>query len=89
MDKKVARREIEGGELKETEKKMQEKESKTRKPYLSSRYISLAIKAFHLGKISKSKFADYVGIKFSRVPAFLIEHGFREDQDYSVEYSVT
>lgn len=89
IDKKVALKEIEAGKLKDTEKKARNTYSETRKPYLSSRYVSLAIKAFHLGRISKAKFAEYVGIKFSEIPSFLKEHGFQEDEDYSVEYSVT
>jgi Zn-dependent peptidase ImmA (M78 family)/transcriptional regulator with XRE-family HTH domain len=89
MDKKVVTKEIELGKLKDTEKKTRIVDKNTRNPYLSSRYISLAIRAFHLGKISKAKLADYVGKKYSEVPGFLREFGYREDEDYSIEYSVT
>ena len=89
MDKKVAIKEIAAGRLKDAEKKTHNIDIRIKKPYLSSRYISLAIRAFHLGKISKAKLAEYVGKKYSEIPTFLREHGFREDEDYTVEYSVT
>jgi Zn-dependent peptidase ImmA (M78 family)/transcriptional regulator with XRE-family HTH domain len=89
MEKKVVTKEIELGRLKDAEKKTRDIDIRTKKPYLSSRYISLAIRAFHQGKISKAKFAEYVGKKYSEIPTFLKEHGFREDEDYTVEYSVT
>jgi Zn-dependent peptidase ImmA (M78 family)/transcriptional regulator with XRE-family HTH domain len=59
-------------------------------PYvlISPRYISLAIRAYHLGKISKARFAEYVDTKFSAVSSFLREMGYSEDQDYSVEYRI-
>ena len=89
MDKKAAINEIETGRLKDMEKKTRSVDTKTKKPYLSSRYIALAIKAFHLGRISRAKLADYVGKNYSEIPTFLTEFGYREDEDYSVEYSIT
>jgi Zn-dependent peptidase ImmA (M78 family)/transcriptional regulator with XRE-family HTH domain len=89
MDKKVVIKEFESGKLKVTEIKARNADAKTKNPYLSPRYVSLAIRAFHLGKISKGKLAEYVGKKYSDIPNFLKEFGYREDEDYSVEYSVT
>ena len=89
LDKKVVSKEIELGKLKEAEKKTRNVDTRMRNPYLSPRYISLAIRAFHLGKISKAKLAEYVGKKFSEIPNFLKEFGYREGEDYSVEYIVT
>jgi len=60
-----------------------------RKPHLPSRYISLVIKASQMGKISKAKFAEYAGKKFSQVSSFLKKYGYDENEDYSVAYSIT
>jgi predicted HTH domain antitoxin len=59
------------------------------KPYLSARYISLAIKALEMGKISKLKFAEYADIKFSEVPKFLARQGYDENEDYSLGFDIT
>ena len=56
------------------------------KPYLSAKYISLAIKAFYLGKISKGKLAEYVGENYSEIPSFLNKYGYDENEDYSFAY---
>lgn len=56
------------------------------KPYLSTKYISLAIKAFYLGKISKGKLAEYVGENYSAIPLFLKRYGYDENEDYSIAY---
>jgi hypothetical protein len=63
--------------------------AETEKPYLSTKYISLAIKAFHLGKISKGKFAEYVDENYSSIPSFLKRYGYDENEDYSVAYRTT
>jgi len=63
--------------------------AKTEKPHLSNRYISLAIKAFHLGKISKGKLAEYVGENYSAISSFLNKYGYDENEDYSVAYLTT
>jgi len=63
--------------------------AETEKRYLSTKYISLAIKAFYLGKISKGKLAEYVGEKYSDIPSFLNKHGYDENEDYSVAYRTT
>jgi len=55
---------------------------------ISPRYISLAIQAYHLGKISKARFAEYIDTNFSSVSSFLKDMGYNEDQDYSVEYRI-
>ena len=55
---------------------------------ISSRYISLAIRAYHLGRISKALFAEYVDMNFSAISSFLKDMGYNEDQDYSIEYRI-
>jgi len=59
------------------------------KPFLSTRYVALAIKALELGRISKLKFAEYVGIPFSRVSSFLVKYGYNENKDYSLDFATT
>jgi len=59
------------------------------KPHLSSRYISLAINAFLLGKISKETLAEYVEEDYSAIPAFLSKYGFDENEEYSITYRST
>ncbi len=63
--------------------------AETEKPKLSNRYISLAIKAFHLGKISKGKLAEYVDENYSAIPSFLNKYGYDENEDYSFAYRTT
>ena len=57
--------------LKEMERERRTKNLTGEGPYLSARYINLAIKAFLMGQVSKARFAEYVGIPFSEVPLFL------------------
>jgi len=79
--------EIEKGTIKDVDKKNRGSEwAETVKPHLSNRYISLAIKAFHLGKISKGKLAEYVGENYSAIPSFLKKYGYDENEDYSIAY---
>jgi len=52
-------------------------------------YISLAIKAFYLGKISKGKITEYVCDNYSTIPSFLKRYGYDENEDYSVAYHTT
>ena len=42
-----------------------------------------------MGKISKAKFAEYAGKKFSEVSSFLKKYGYDENEDYSVTFSTT
>ncbi len=87
LKKENIREELEKGIIKDIDKKHRHTDwSEKDKPYLSTKYISLAIKAFHLGKISKGKFAEYVGEKYSAVPSFLKKYGYDENEDYSIEY---
>jgi Zn-dependent peptidase ImmA (M78 family) len=72
--------------LKEMELERKMKGQAGERPYLSARYISLAIKTFLMGKISKAKLAEYVGIAFSEVPSFLKSFGYDEDEDYTVAF---
>jgi len=63
--------------------------AETDKPQISTKYISLAIKAYQLGKISKGKLAEYVGEKYSDIPSFLRKYGYDEYEDYSIAYRTT
>jgi Zn-dependent peptidase ImmA (M78 family)/transcriptional regulator with XRE-family HTH domain len=80
---------IEEGEIKDIDKKMRIKDWEDEKPYLSSRYIALAIKALQLGRISKAKFAEYVNKPFSEVSSFLKKYGYDENEDYSIAFTAT
>lgn len=79
--------ELEKETIKDVDKKNRHSDwAETVKPHLSNRYISLAIKAFHLGKISKGKLAEYVGENYSAIPSFLNKYGYDENEDYSIAY---
>jgi Zn-dependent peptidase ImmA (M78 family)/transcriptional regulator with XRE-family HTH domain len=55
-------------------------------PYLSARYVALAIKAYFMGKISRARFAEYINIPFSSIADFLARNGYNDDGDYSVVF---
>ncbi len=75
--------------IKDIDKKMRIGDWADDKPYLSSRYITLAIKALQLGKVSKAKFAEYIDKPFSEVSSFLQRYGYDENEDYSVAFTAT
>ncbi len=75
--------------IKDVDKKMRGGDWADEKPYLSSRYITLAIKALQTGKVSKAKFAEYIDKPFSEVPSFLRKYGYDENEDYSVAFTAT
>ena len=87
--KNTVKNELEKGNIKDLDKKSRYSDWEGEKPYLSSRYISSAIKAFQMGKISKAKFAEYVDKKFSEVSSFLKKYGYDENEDYSVAFNIT
>ena len=90
LKKENIQEELETGALKDIDKKHRHTDwAETEKPYLSAKYISLAIKAFHLGKISKGKLAEYVGENYSAITSFLNKYGYDENEDYSVAYRTT
>jgi len=90
LTKENIQKELEKGTMKDIDRKYQHTDwAETKKPYLSNRYISLAIKAFHLGKISKGKLAEYVGENYSAIPSFLKRYGYDENEDYSFAYRIT
>ncbi|NOR52719.1 MAG: ImmA/IrrE family metallo-endopeptidase [Candidatus Aminicenantes bacterium] len=82
-------KELEKGSIKDVDRKYRNSYLDGEKPYLSSKYISLAIKAFQMGKISKAKFAEYVDKKFSEVSSFIKKYGYDENEDYSVTFRTT
>jgi hypothetical protein len=55
---------------------------------ISPKYVSLAIRAYHLGKISEARFAEYIDKEFSAVSSFLKDIGYSEGKDYSVAYRI-
>jgi Zn-dependent peptidase ImmA (M78 family)/DNA-binding XRE family transcriptional regulator len=90
LKKENIQEELEKGTIKDIDKKHRHTDwAETEKPHLSAKYISLAIKAFHLGKISKGKLAEYVGEKYSAIPSFLRKYGYDENEDYSIAYRTT
>jgi len=90
LKKEKIQDELEKGTIKDFDKKYRHTDwAQTERPHLSARYISLAIKAFHLGKISKGRLAEYVGENYSAIPSFLKKYGFDENEDYSIAYRTT
>jgi len=90
LKKEKIQEELEKGTIKDFDKKYRHTAwAQTERPHLSARYISLAIKAFHLGKISKGRLAEYVGEDYSAIPSFLKKYGFDENEDYSIAYRTT
>ncbi|MGD9346265.1 MAG: XRE family transcriptional regulator [Candidatus Aminicenantes bacterium] len=87
LKKEKIQEELESGMIKDIDKKHRKADwAEAEKPHLSPKYVSLAIKAFHMGKISKGKLAEYVGEKYSAIPSFLRRYGYDENEDYSVAY---
>ena len=87
LNKEDIQEELEKGTIKDIDRKHRKTDwAEIEKPYLSTRYITLAIKAFYLGKISKGKLAEYVGEKYSEISSFLRKYGYDENEDYSVAY---
>ncbi|MDI6890259.1 MAG: XRE family transcriptional regulator [Thermodesulfovibrionales bacterium] len=80
---------IEEGEIKDIDKKMHITDWVDEGPYLSSRYIALAIKALQMGRISKAKFAEYINKPFSEVTSFLKKYGYDENEDYSIAFAIS
>jgi Zn-dependent peptidase ImmA (M78 family) len=80
---------LEKGEIKDIDKKMRVADWREVKSHPSSRYISLAIKALQLGRISKARFAEYVNKPFSEVSSFLKKYGYDENEDYSVAFTAS
>ncbi len=85
MDKEKIQKGIYNGSINDFDKKHHYWDE-TAKPHLSDRYISLAIKAFFLGKITKETLAEYVDESYSAIPSFLKKYGYDENEDYSIEY---
>lgn len=78
---------LEKGTIIDVDKKHRRRDwAENQSPHISSRYISLAIKAYHLGKISKGRLAEYLNEKYSAVSSFLEKYGYDEEEDYSVAY---
>ncbi len=80
---------IHDSEIKDIDKKMRVTDWADDKPYLSSRYIALAIKALQMGRISKAKFAEYINKPFSEVSSFLKKYGYDENEDYSIAFAAS
>jgi len=90
LRKENIQEELEKGAIKDIDKKLRNTAwAEIEKPHLSTKYISLAIKAFYLGKISKGKLAEYVGENYSAIPSFLNKYGYDENGDYSIAYRTT
>ena len=89
LRRRKIQRALEEGEIKDMDRKRRRSDWDTERPYLSKRYVTLAIKAFQLGKLSKAKLAEYLDIPFSEVSSFMRRQGFDEEEDYSTEFSAT
>jgi len=87
LDKEKFQEDLENEDLQDFDKKYRHsKWAEITKPHLSARYISLAIKAYLSGKISKEKLADYVDESYITIPAFLRKYGYEENEDYSIKF---
>jgi hypothetical protein len=90
LKKEKVQEELQKGLIKDIDKKQRKTDwAEKDKPYLSDQYISLAIRAFHLGRLSKGKFAEYVNESYSEIPSFLLRYGYDENEDYSIAYRTT
>jgi Zn-dependent peptidase ImmA (M78 family) len=90
LKKEKVEEELQKGHIKDIDKKQRKTDWAERaKPYLSEQFIALAIKAFHLGRISKGKLAEYVDESYSDISSFLLRYGYDENEDYSFAYSTT
>ncbi len=89
LDKENIQEDLENRDIQDFDKKYRHSQwAETTKPHLSARYMSLAIKVFLSGKITKEKLADYVDESYSQIPAFLRKYGFDENADYSIKFQV-
>jgi len=87
LDIEKNKEELENGNFQDFDKKYRHSRwAESVKPHLSSRYISLAIKAYLSGKIPRDNLADYVDESYSSIPAFLRKYGYKENDDYSVKF---
>jgi len=86
LENEKIQEDLKNGNIQDFDKKYRHSHwAETTKPHLSARYISLAIKAYISGKITKEKLADYVDESYSMIPAFLRKYGFDENEDYSIK----
>ena len=87
LKKEKVQEELQKGLIKDVDRKQRKTDwAESDKPYLSDQYISLAIRAFHLGRLSKGKLAEYVDEKYSEISSFLLRYGYDENEDYSFAY---
>jgi len=87
LDIEKIQEDLENGNIQDFDKKYRHSQwAETAKPHLSARYISLAIKAFLSGKITKEILAEYVDESYSTIPAFLRKYGYDENEEYSLGY---
>lgn len=75
--------------IRKIDKEMRQTNIADQRPYISSRYITLAIKAMQMGKISKAKFAEYVNKPFSEISSFVKKYGYTENEDYSIVFTAS
>lgn len=87
LNKEKIQENLKNGNIKDFDRKYRHSHwAETTKPHLSERYISLAIKAFFSGKITRETFAEYIDESSSTIPAFLRKYGYDENEDYSINY---
>ena len=89
LDKRDVSKCLTEGKVKEIDRQVRADDWEDRKPYLSTRYISLAIKALETGRISKLKFSEYLDIPFSEASNYLTKYGYNEAEDYSLDFATT
>ncbi|MBI4712472.1 MAG: ImmA/IrrE family metallo-endopeptidase [Planctomycetes bacterium] len=80
--KKADIKDLLNGPLREIDRQKRSHASEEQQRF-SPRFITLAIKAFQMGRISKAKLAEYLEIHFGKVTSLLRKYGYDENEDYS------
>jgi len=58
-------------------------------PEIPERFVRLAFEAYKLGRLSRSRLAEFLNTSLIDLPDVLLEYGFNEQEDYEVEISTT
>jgi len=61
----------------------------TSPPPIPERFVRLAFAAYKLGRLSRSRLAEFLDTSLIDLPDILLVYGFNEQEDYEVEISTT
>lgn len=88
VSSKQAEKALRAGTLKDMDKNLRMQELQNNpKPYLSERYISLALKAYQKGFISQGVLANFLLVDRYEVRKVLTDNGFGEKENFDLEIS--